>query len=869
VRSRRLPKVTIRRQLLALALVVALPLLGAIAYTAHAARENAGEAANRTSSQLAALTASSVQEFMANARADMEIVAARPLVRRMDATRCDPILGQVRRLNAYMVGLGTVNLDGQLICSTAAAPPQALPSVADTTWFKQARHAGRFTVGEPFIGRVTRNRLAVLTLPIDDRGRRVGYVSMSINLVDFQRLFARLAAPSTALVTVVTKSGVVVSSSLDADRFVGTRLAPEAVARLDDPPSVAVGIDGMTRIYARAPIGGTSWVVSSGVPASVAYGPSDRLSALALIGGSALVVLALLAAMLTGRWIAGPVQALAQRARDIAEGRGHAPLRGPHEVVVASQRLDELVVALQESEQQLSRALEAAETGAFALDLASGQAWRSLQHDRIFGYSAPLPEWSLEIALAHVIPDDRAIFRDQFAEALETDRLGFECRIAWADESEHWVRIEGRLERGEDGKPVRVVGTVADVTERVRNDDERLQLEAQLRQSQKMEAVGQLAGGIAHDFNNLLTAISGYSEFALSRLDGSDAELRGDIEEIARAGERAARLTRQLLAFSRRQTLQTTVFDLNDAVSDIETLLRRLLGEHIDILSVLAPEGCPVNADRGQIEQTLTNLAVNSRDAMPDGGVLSIETETVQFDESEARRRFEAPPGEYVLLRVSDTGCGMDADTRARAFEPFFTTKEVDMGTGLGLATVLGSVSQNGGYVALTSEPDAGATFEILLPRVAATVSPPVAAARTGMSLLGTERILLVEDDAIVRALAREILIGKGYDVLTAANGEEALIIAHTHEFDLLLTDMVMPKLSGMELAIRLKRAHPRLHVVFMSGYSYDATAGVLSTDDAFVQKPFSPHDLATTIRTTLDSMQAPRDSAISAPTPA
>ncbi|MEO6350692.1 MAG: PAS domain S-box protein [Candidatus Limnocylindrales bacterium] len=382
----------------------------------------------------------------------------------------------------------------------------------------------------------------------------------------------------------------------------------------------------------------------------------------------------------------------------------------------------------------------------------------------------------------------------------------------------------------------------------------RKQLEEKLRQSQKMEAVGQLAGGIAHDFNNLLTAISGYSELALIRLDGSDPELRGDIEQIARAGERAAQLTGQLLAYSRRQALQTTVFDLNEAVSDSTTLLRRLLGEQIEILGCLAPHGCPVEADRGQVEQILMNLALNARDAMPDGGPLTVETETIQLAADEAGRRFDAPDGTYVLLRVSDTGCGMDSATRAQAFEPFFTTKPPGEGTGLGLASVFGSVRQNGGVITLTSEPGAGATFEILLPLIAGPVSVPGAIPKP-TSILGTERILLVEDEEIVRTLVQAILVGKGYELLVAANGDEALRLSQTEPFDLLLTDMVMPKMSGKELAATLRQTRADLPVIYMSGYAHDvAGTDGIALADAFIQKPFPPHELGATVRALLGS---------------
>ena len=300
----------------------------------------------------------------------------------------------------------------------------------------------------------------------------------------------------------------------------------------------------------------------------------------------------------------------------------------------------------------------------------------------------------------------------------------------------------------------------------------------ELRQSQKMDAVGQLAGGVAHDFNNLLTAILGYSELALLRLgEGADPELRVEIQEIAKSGERAAELTRQLLALSRRQTLQSTVFDLNDAVSGTEGLLKRLLGTNIKIATTLDPRDCLVHADHGQIEQVVMNLAINARDAMPEGGVLGIETEAVVLSAAEAKHRFHAPAGEYVILRVADNGCGMEESTLQHAFEPFYTTKALGEGTGLGLATVYGIVGQSGGYIALDSEPGDGTVFELLLPRmagVAPTADPTPPPATHG----GHERILLVEDEEVVRQLTRDLLSREGYDVVVAAEGEEALELA-------------------------------------------------------------------------------------------
>jgi nitrogen-specific signal transduction histidine kinase/CheY-like chemotaxis protein len=389
----------------------------------------------------------------------------------------------------------------------------------------------------------------------------------------------------------------------------------------------------------------------------------------------------------------------------------------------------------------------------------------------------------------------------------------------------------------------------------LRDVSERQKLEERFRQSQKMEAVGRLAGGIAHDFNNLLTVITGFSDLLLGK-PGSDATRREYAGEIRKAGERAALLTRQLLAFSRQQILLPEILDLNAVVGEVDSMLRRLIGEDIDLKTPLAPNLGRVKADPGQIQQILMNLAVNARDAMPQGGKLTIETANVELDSAYARTHAEVKPGSYVMLAVSDTGTGMVAEIQARIFEPFFTTKEKGKGTGLGLATVYGIVKQSGGNIWVYSEPGRGTSFKIYLPQVGeatAAAAPPIPSeARTGAS----ETILLVEDDRGVRALARRVLELHGFRVLEADRGEDALQISERHEgpIHLLLTDVIMPGMSGRALADRLGTGHPETRVLFMSGYTDEAIVhhGVLESGIAFLQKPFTPDSLARKVRETL-----------------
>ncbi len=410
------------------------------------------------------------------------------------------------------------------------------------------------------------------------------------------------------------------------------------------------------------------------------------------------------------------------------------------------------------------------------------------------------------------------------------------------------------------------MGQVRYVQAMVEDQTERKRLQRELMQSQKLEAVGRLAGGIAHDFNNIMTGILGYTQFLLSVL-AEDDQCRSDLLEIEKLARRAASLTQQLLAFSRQQILRPRPINLNNLVKETEKLLRRLIGEHIELRTVLKEDLPPVEADPTQIQQVIMNLAVNARDAMPTGGTLTIETRTVEIDSGFEGENLRLQPGTYVMLAVSDTGIGMDEETKARAFEPFFTTKGVGEGTGLGLATVKGIVEQSGGRVWLYSEPGKGTTVKILLPaaseaRAAETREPE--AARGEEEIGGTETILFVEDEGAIRDMVERALRDMGYTVLTAADAEEALRISEAYEgeIDLLLTDVVMPGMNGPELAKLIRRRRPQISVLYTSGYADDviARAGMLDSREHFVAKPYRPAELARHIRMLLDRRPVEKD---------
>lgn len=507
--------------------------------------------------------------------------------------------------------------------------------------------------------------------------------------------------------------------------------------------------------------------------------------------------------------------------------------------------------ALRESEERFRELFENANDLIYTQGLTGNFTSFNRAGERITGYGR---EEALQMHMTQLVAPEyvepvRQEIRRQFAG--EGPRT-YELEIIAKGGRRVALEVSSRLIY-QQGEPVGLQGIARDVTERK-------QLEAQLRQSQKMEAVGRLAGGIAHDFNNMLTVIKGYSDLLEEQLDPSQERERRAANEINQAADRAASLTRQLLAYSRRQVLEPKVLDLNEVVTNLERMLCRLIGEDVELVTFLKSGLGRVKADPGQIEQVLMNLAVNARDAMTRGGKLTVETENLELDRSQSRDGATMQPGSYVVLSVSDTGCGMNAETRARIFEPFFTTKEQGKGTGLGLATVYGIVKQSGGYIWVDSELGRGATFKIYLPRI----EEPTAAARSVRSPAeaswGSETVLLVEDEKAVRELAGITLQRNGYRVLEAGNGREAAQLAeqHTGPIHLLLTDVVMPEISGRELAERLAGRMPGMKVLYMSGYTDDAILHhrVLAPDIAFLQKPFTAKSLASKVRRVLDAVR-------------
>ena len=501
---------------------------------------------------------------------------------------------------------------------------------------------------------------------------------------------------------------------------------------------------------------------------------------------------------------------------------------------------------LQEIKQRLQLALSAANEGFWEWDAATGDCYYAPRFNEILGYAPEALAGRYETWLTLIHPEDLPLAIRQRTEQMAGQEGSFltEYRLRARDGGYIWVQSRGRvITRTPDGNPERIVGTITDITERRK-------LEEQFHQAQRMESIGRLAGGVAHDFNNLLTVINGYAEMAVADL-APDNPVYQSILQIQAAGGKAAVLTRQLLDFSRKQVLQNSVLDLNQVVADVSKLLRRLIGDNVTLTELLAGNLGNVIADSGQIEQIIVNLAVNGRDAMPNGGTLIIATSNIDLGDSSFQGHSNVPAGNYVMLTMTDDGSGMSPEVQARAFEPFFTTKPKGLGTGQGLATVYGIVKQMGAWIRVYSQPGCGTTFRIYFPRTEAAIPRPGRLIRSNLE--GTESILVVEDEVEVRGLAVAALQRYGYTVHSVADAQEAIEFARGHErpLHLVITDMVMPGLSGRELARELSRDRPELPVLFMSGYSDVAMTdqGIIDDGSEYIQKPFTPEELAQRVR--------------------
>jgi PAS domain S-box-containing protein len=654
----------------------------------------------------------------------------------------------------------------------------------------------------------------------------------------------------------------VLARSIEPERWIGTSLDGTPFA-LGADKSERRDLNGRDRIYREAHVAGVDWILAVGEDKSIALAAQRRLEDRQLLIIGVGLILFLATAAMVHRRLALPIAQLGNELRTGGETGQPVEVSLPkacaEEVRTLADDVNVLVTsvnaelqarrraaaALHRSELSYRQLFERHPVAMFVYDPETLRFLAVNEHAvKNYGYTR---DEFLSMSIEEIRPRED---REKVLEAVGDPSRGRIVGELWRHLRKDGTLIEVSISADEiefEGRSARLV-LADDVTEKN-------QLQRQLQQTYKMEALGQLAGGVAHDFNNLLTVINGFSALALEELPSLDAPARVHIGEVQRAAERAADLTRQLLAYSRQQVLEKTSLDLNRVIRESEALLRRIIREDIVVTTELADELGHVLADQGQVTQVLMNLAVNARDAMRSGGRLTIRTRSVELDEGASAKLWGAPPGEYVVLEVADTGLGMDEETVERLFEPFFTTKPVGQGTGLGLSTVFGIVKQSGGYIRADSAPGDGTTFTIYLPRNETRVRekrrPSSASTHTG-----SETILVVEDEPIVRALIEKILTVRGYTVLLAADPEEALELSRRNDVDAVVTDVVMPSMSGPDLVEAIRLHRPDFPALFTSGYTRDAELrrGVGKAEVAFVQKPFTAETLASRLRQLLDS---------------
>lgn len=843
----RRPRRSLRGQLTVLVLGLVVPLLALQTWWSIHDYQAARGTAEQNALAVADAVSLGVVQFFTQAERLMTATSQRFGTGWLADAACPEQMRTVTELYPFLQNAVAVGPDGRVVCSARGAPPGA--SARGWPWFAEVSENPVFTIGSPVEADFTGDWILPLVAPVTDaEGRFGGALVGTVALVELSALVGGVSISDDHLVTVATSDRIVVARSQDPETRVGSSLPPLTGSdRVVEPGRwVAAGPDltGVQRTWGQIEIE-PGWIVYVGVPDDIVFGPA-RSEALTHVGLSLLVMfLGILFAGRSYSRIAGALRELADRTRAATEG-------------VAVPLPADTPVEVSEVVEQFNHTLSARER-AEASERAARQRFESLFENAVVGLYVSTDDGrflQVNQALADMLgydgPDDLIELGPEALYADPTLRPGLishsitsgqapVTELEWvrADGVPITVRVGGKLIAGPDGEPVFEM-IVQDVSEEKRTEDE-------LRQTQKMEAIGQLAGGIAHDFNNLLTVIGGNVELLEDELPAT-AQARTDLDQISRATRRAAGLTRRLLSFSRKQRGGSQVVDVNEVVSGLAKMLVPILGERITLEIDLADRPLLVSIDPGELEQTVLNLVLNSKDAMPHGGTVQISSSADSAD------------GEpCAALRVEDTGVGMDGATRARIFEPFYTTKPMGQGTGLGLSTVYGIVKRAGGSVGVESELGQGTTMTVLLPLTTRTKAGQEEAGAP-MVDTGTERVLVVEDDELVRRFVVRALREAGYDVRSAPSGDAALeAIGADSAVDLVLTDVVMPGLSGHDLAERLALAHPETPVLFMSGYVDDHLLQETFEDrpESLLRKPFTSAQLRISVRTILDRQAA------------
>ncbi len=869
----------LRWRLLLIALLAVVPALVAIVYLQSVERARVREGVLADNLRLARLAASEQASVFDGARRLLETLGAIPALLADDRPGCDAILTNVLRGHADFVNLTMASRDGELLCAAAPTDSRLLRSAEARAWYQRALATRSTVLGEPQLSATTGREAIIVALPLLDADGAVDrIVAATISLDQLSRTASQVQLPAGATLTLFDRSMRILARWPDGRSWTGKLVPDSGVQQLlaagaSEDVREATGVDGVLRLYTTVPVA-TSFdaglYLGIGVDDATAFAASRgilrqylELLAIVLLAGVG-------AAAIGGQtFVVGPAKVLKDVANRLAAGdlSARAQLAGgvggiselAESVNAMAAALDERQrerdqagATLRDAEERLRFALNASRMGVWEANLQNDESHWSETCEAMHGLAPGTFGGTLQAYLDLILPDDRAAAEQTISQAIASHTAAeLEYRTVWPDGSVHRISTTSRFFYDADGVPVRGAGVSIDVTER------RL-LEEQLRQSMKMEAVGQLAGGVAHDFNNLLTIITGNTELALAALP-ADAGVREDLEHVQAAADRAAQLTRQLLAFSRKQVLRVEPVHVNTLVEDIAPMLRRLIGEDISMEFVSDGSNAVTVADHSQLEQALINLAVNARDAMPSGGSLRIVTEIVQLDGATiSRKGYDVESGSYVKLTVADTGIGMSHEVLERAFEPFFTTKAVGKGTGLGLPSVYGTVKQFGGHIGIESGRGHGTAVTILLPCVSNDESPARADVleTSSATVPGSATVLVVEDEDSVRQLAGRILSRAGFTVLHAANGDEALERSRSYpgEIHLVLSDVVMPGMSAARLIGELRSERPRIASLLMSGYPNDEILrkGVRRQDFALIEKPFTGEALVEKVRQAL-----------------
>ncbi len=869
----------LRWRLLLIALLAVVPALVAIVYLRSVERARIRESVFADNLRLARLAASEQASVFDGAGRLLETLGAIPALLADDRPGCDAILTNVLRGHADFVNLTMASRDGELLCAAAPLDPRLLRSEEARAWYQRALATRSAVLGEPQLSATTGREAIIVALPLLDADGAVDrIVAATISLDQLNRTASQVQLPAGATLTLFDRSMRILARWPDGRSWTGKLVPDSAVQRrlaAGAPEDVreATGVDGVLRLYTTVPVV-TSFdaglYLGIGVDDATAFAASRgilrqylELLAIVLLAGVG-------AAAIGGQtFVVGPAKVLKDVANRLAAGdlSARAQLAGgvggiselAESVNAMAAALDEhqrerdqAEATLRDAEERLRFALNASGMGVWEANLQKDEVHWSETCESMHGLAPGTFGGTLQSYLDLILPDDREAAEQAISQAIASHSAAdLEYRTVWPDGSIHRISTTSRFFYDADGVPVRGAGVSIDVTER------RL-LEEQLRQSLKMEAVGQLAGGVAHDFNNLLTIITGNTELALAALP-AEGEVREDLEHAQAAADRAAQLTRQLLAFSRKQVLRVEPVHVNGLVEEIAPMLRRLIGEDISMEFLSDGSDAVTVADHSQLEQALINLAVNARDAMPSGGSLRIVTEIVELDGATVSRKgYDVESGSFVKLTVADTGIGMSHEVLERAFEPFFTTKAVGKGTGLGLPSAYGTVKQFGGHIGIESARGRGTTVTILLPCVSNDQSPAQAGVpgASSATVSGSATVLVVEDEESVRQLAGRMLSRAGFTVLHAANGEEALerTRSYSGEIHLVLSDVVMPGMSAAKLIAEIRSERPRIATLLMSGYPNDEILrkGIRRQDFSLIEKPFTGEALVEKVRQAL-----------------